>query len=316
MITGHDVLRVLDAMHLADVSPCLEGGWGIDALLGRQTRAHSDLDLCLSRYERELALDALAVLGFDQISTGSAWLLRAADSNGRHVDVRLFDGAPDGVGSEHTDGRGFVVGRPVRCLNSDGQILAHTADPPTEVDIGDLHKLADLARVQLAAPFGRGDRVEYRASTPSDRAAMAIVMRSFTSCGTADTMRDLAGRHFFRYWSGRQADERAWSAVGLRGGVIVGTLAVGPSRTDEPGRATTAVLHGFSAHPSVWSTRVLDPLVHQTVSVANGMGFSDVRVFVPEHHEYCQRFWRNLGWYPDGVRHVISNELAVERFRR
>ncbi|WP_369334184.1 nucleotidyltransferase domain-containing protein [Amycolatopsis camponoti] len=37
------VLRVLDAVHPARV--WLAGGWGIDALLGRRTREHRDLDL-------------------------------------------------------------------------------------------------------------------------------------------------------------------------------------------------------------------------------------------------------------------------------
>ena len=44
-----EVLRVLDALEVAGVRASLTGGWGIDALLGRQTRAHGDARLRHSR---------------------------------------------------------------------------------------------------------------------------------------------------------------------------------------------------------------------------------------------------------------------------
>ncbi|MGZ4382041.1 MAG: nucleotidyltransferase domain-containing protein, partial [Gaiellaceae bacterium] len=40
-----DVLEVLAALGEAGVRASLEGGWGVDALVGRQTREHEDLDL-------------------------------------------------------------------------------------------------------------------------------------------------------------------------------------------------------------------------------------------------------------------------------
>jgi lincosamide nucleotidyltransferase A/C/D/E len=40
-----DVLDVLQALAEAGVWASVEGGWGVDALLHRQTRQHGDLDL-------------------------------------------------------------------------------------------------------------------------------------------------------------------------------------------------------------------------------------------------------------------------------
>ena len=40
---GTEVLRVLDALETAGIRAGITGGWGIDALLRRETRAHGDL---------------------------------------------------------------------------------------------------------------------------------------------------------------------------------------------------------------------------------------------------------------------------------
>ena len=42
-----DVIEVINALGSASVDVWVHGGWGIDALLGEQTRAHDDLDVIL-----------------------------------------------------------------------------------------------------------------------------------------------------------------------------------------------------------------------------------------------------------------------------
>jgi lincosamide nucleotidyltransferase A/C/D/E len=44
-IVPDEVVRLLDAFEAAKVKAWLDGGWGVDALLGRQRRTHDDLDL-------------------------------------------------------------------------------------------------------------------------------------------------------------------------------------------------------------------------------------------------------------------------------
>jgi Aminoglycoside-2''-adenylyltransferase len=44
-MTLEDVVEVLTALDAGGIDYWVEGGWGIDALLGRQTREHRDLDL-------------------------------------------------------------------------------------------------------------------------------------------------------------------------------------------------------------------------------------------------------------------------------
>jgi lincosamide nucleotidyltransferase A/C/D/E len=45
MMSAADVLDVTSRLEAAGISFWLDGGWGVDALVGRETRPHSDLDL-------------------------------------------------------------------------------------------------------------------------------------------------------------------------------------------------------------------------------------------------------------------------------
>ncbi len=43
MMQAHDVLEVINQLENVDVSVWLDGGWGVDALVGTQTREHSEM---------------------------------------------------------------------------------------------------------------------------------------------------------------------------------------------------------------------------------------------------------------------------------
>jgi lincosamide nucleotidyltransferase A/C/D/E len=64
MLEASDVLAVLDQLDRAGVVVWLDGGWGVDALLGGQSRPHQDLDLVIDRDDCEAAQTALAGTGF------------------------------------------------------------------------------------------------------------------------------------------------------------------------------------------------------------------------------------------------------------
>ena len=47
-----DVLELLDVLENHGIAVWLSGGWGVDALRGRQTREHADLDITISATDR------------------------------------------------------------------------------------------------------------------------------------------------------------------------------------------------------------------------------------------------------------------------
>jgi lincosamide nucleotidyltransferase A/C/D/E len=140
MMDGEDVVEVLDCLESADISAWLDGGWGVDALVARQTRPHTDLDLAIAREDLPRAELALAALGFGHdpaIEPGLPARFVCVDHRGRQVDFHplVFDSAGNGWQQLSDTGRawgcyeaeqlratGSIRGRTVRCLSAELQL--------------------------------------------------------------------------------------------------------------------------------------------------------------------------------------------------
>lgn len=160
-----DVLEVLAALGEAGVRTSLEGGWGVDALVGRQTREHDDLDLAVAREDCEKAVAALGARGFAHDE--SAWpglpaRLVLRDAGGRRVDLHplVFDAAGNGWLELPEDGwslhpadllwhEGTVGGAPVACIAAELQLRFHLGYPWRDRDRHDLRVLAAARRIPL-----------------------------------------------------------------------------------------------------------------------------------------------------------------------
>jgi lincosamide nucleotidyltransferase A/C/D/E len=151
------VLAVLDLLAAADVRVWVAGGWGVDALLGRQTRRHCDIDLVISddgpSYQQVAQI--LAREGFRFIDAfhtpGIAipWCHVWRHDAGHKVEVLpvplheppFAAGGADvgGVGQPFTEGS--IDGRPVPCLSAKLQLLLHTGYLQRKVDNHDVASL-------------------------------------------------------------------------------------------------------------------------------------------------------------------------------
>ena len=101
MMAADDVIDVLDQLAGAGVCVWLDGGWGVDTLLGRQTRVHEDLHLVVDRQDLGHAEEALATLGFRHIADAQPGLparLVLQDGAGGQVDLHpvVFDAVGNG----------------------------------------------------------------------------------------------------------------------------------------------------------------------------------------------------------------------------
>jgi lincosamide nucleotidyltransferase A/C/D/E len=164
--TAADVVEIVSGLAAAGVEARLGGGWGIDALVGRQTREHRDLDLAIDAELLPAAEAALGALGF---AVSTDWLpVRVELSEGcRHIDVHPLNYRVDGsawqAGLEGTrfeypaDAwvRGSVGGTGVVCLSATRQRLFHSGYPPRPVDLHDLALLEEVElRARRAGPHG------------------------------------------------------------------------------------------------------------------------------------------------------------------
>ena len=164
---AQDVLDVLTVLSDAGVNTALEGGWGVEALLGAQHRDHEDVDLVIDLRDVRPAVEALSEVGFDLQDHGDAPELRLADRYDRVIDLRTV--SSDASGNRWAGGKepmqgppdfpaesftyGWVAGRQVPCISPDLQASLHRGYEPRDQDIEDVVRLGERFATPVPAEF-------------------------------------------------------------------------------------------------------------------------------------------------------------------
>lgn len=156
MMTGPDVVEILHLLRSAGAEVWVGGGWGVDALLRRQTRDHRDLDLMHRHEQEETVVAALAAAGFTQTLDRRPVRFVVTDGRGREIDLHPLSFAADGSAQQASPepGRPFVypaacfvtgeVGRTVvPCLSAEQQVYFHQGYEPTDRDRHDMLRLRE-----------------------------------------------------------------------------------------------------------------------------------------------------------------------------
>jgi lincosamide nucleotidyltransferase A/C/D/E len=162
MDAAHSIL-VIDAMRSRGVTAWVHGGWGVDALLGKQTRAHDDLDLVIQLSDWPKIVAAMTRLGYRVAQGAPPTNTVLLDGAGHQVDLHPVRFAPSGDGiyrMENGDdwtfpaagfaGHGRIGIREVRCLTPEIEVLTRAG---YELDADDWHDLDGLhERFGVAIP--------------------------------------------------------------------------------------------------------------------------------------------------------------------
>ncbi len=155
MMQARDVLDVIDVLAEEGITVILDGGWGIDALLGAQHRDHDDVDLVVLLDHIDAVVVTLESVGFSMETDRRPTQLRFVDRSGRAVDLHLVradeDGdlwqeaaMPDGSDARYPASEmttGWVGGREVRCIGAALQVVHHSGYVPRSRDLHDLSLL-------------------------------------------------------------------------------------------------------------------------------------------------------------------------------
>jgi lincosamide nucleotidyltransferase A/C/D/E len=162
-MTADDVLIVLALLRQADADVWIGGGWGIDALLGKETRPHRDLDLMHRASQEPAVVAVLANAGFVETLDRRPVRFVVTDPRRGDVDLHPLAFAPDGsaVQASPDPGHPFrypvscfvtgtIKGTAVPCLSAEQQNYFHRGYEPSD------HDRQDMARLRQA--FGIATR--------------------------------------------------------------------------------------------------------------------------------------------------------------
>jgi lincosamide nucleotidyltransferase A/C/D/E len=164
-----DVIDVYSTLGGLGIQIWIDGGWGVDALLGRQTRSHKDLDIALEdqhlvRFERFLALR-----GYHRTKREieRPFNFVVADDGGREIDVHVISLDENGDGiygppencltypAESLTGIGTISGCTVRCISPQWMVKFHSGYELTEKDYQDVSAICEKYGMELPDEYSR-----------------------------------------------------------------------------------------------------------------------------------------------------------------
>ena len=149
-MTSQDALHIYQLLAASRIKVWVDGGFCVDALVGRATREHSDLDVAVERRDADALCAVLANDGFSRLprEDSSPWSFVLSDGR-RNVDVHVFaydESGKNVYGIEYPfgslTGTGVLDGVEVSCVASEWMFRFKTAYAPTAKDIADVNALA------------------------------------------------------------------------------------------------------------------------------------------------------------------------------
>lgn len=164
MMAADQVIAVLVDLGRLDVAPWVDGGWGVDALLGWQTREHDDLDLVVRIDYLPRVSELLGMHGFGIERDWLPTALAMRHPDGRAVDLHPVELSSDGGGDQtQIDGvtrwhyappvPGRIADKAVSCCSAECQLAAHLGYEPEETDRADMRLLAQHFGLDLPPPY-------------------------------------------------------------------------------------------------------------------------------------------------------------------
>jgi lincosamide nucleotidyltransferase A/C/D/E len=160
-MTASDVVAIVRVFEDHYIEIYLDGGWAVDALLGEQTRPHSDLDIAVEHRFVPQIRALLESHGYHDVPRDDAWECNfvLGDDQGHEIDVHsvTFDEAHAPVFGvpypfESFSGHGSILGYPVKCIAPTWLVQFHTGYQVDENDYRDVKALCQ--RFGIAMPAG------------------------------------------------------------------------------------------------------------------------------------------------------------------
>ena len=160
-MSGDVVVQLLQLFDQHGIDLVVDGGWGVDALLGTQTRFHADLDIALDHKDVPKLRALLEARGYRDVPRPDTRDCNfvMGDEQGHEVDFHSYTFDAHGklvFGVEYPleslTGTGSIQEHPVKCISAEWMVKFHSG---YELDENDYHDVSVMCeRFGIALPTG------------------------------------------------------------------------------------------------------------------------------------------------------------------
>ena len=158
MVRIKDACEIIQFALQNGIKVYLDGGWGVDALLGRETRIHNDIDLFVELKNYHDYIHIIKQHGFDEVpmeyTTDSHTVWK--DGKQRIIDLHCFEYTDDGILYEGAMfptgtfcGSGKIGEIAVSCIEPLSQVIFHLGYEHDENDVHDVMLLCEEFRIAV-----------------------------------------------------------------------------------------------------------------------------------------------------------------------
>ena len=163
MVNKADAIEIILYAEENEIDIWLDGGWGVDALLGEETRSHNDIDLFVEEKNGKTFIEILKEKGFTEVieayttTDHTVW----KDDKDRIIDLHVFEFNEQGdlvfegesYPSNVFSGIGKIGNKVVKCIDAENQVLFHLGYEHDENDMHDVKLLCERFNIPVPSEY-------------------------------------------------------------------------------------------------------------------------------------------------------------------
>jgi len=166
-MTVEDVLEILELFAQNHIALHIDGGWAVDALLGEQTRPHTDLDIAVQHKDVDQIRALLEERGFRDVPRDDtrACNFVLGDERGRQIDIHSYTFDSDGKNIygvaypfDSLSGAATIGGYRVQCVSPEWLVKFHTGYALDENDYHDVRNLCRRYGIDMPSEYDEFER--------------------------------------------------------------------------------------------------------------------------------------------------------------
>jgi lincosamide nucleotidyltransferase A/C/D/E len=166
-MSGDAAVELMQLFDQHSIDVIVDGGWGVDALLGKQTRSHGDLDIALQHKDVPKLRALLETRRYKDVPRDDTRDCNfvMGDDQGHEVDFHSYTFDAHGTlvfGVEYPPdsltGTGSIQGYPVKCISPEWAVKFHSGYALDENDYRDVSALCERFGIALPAEYEKFTR--------------------------------------------------------------------------------------------------------------------------------------------------------------